>query len=92
MIIKIVQKRKDFKDGARDNLLDLQIIRVYSHVTNYNLENGTNRWPDGSIHSTYDMRIWFSDDFNDFLIFDLYECDYIYIMNDEGKTIDKLAM
>ena len=84
MIIKLVGNETT---NPIDHCLSLETFEVYSDVSHFSLDNIKSKMPDGSISFSQELRIFFKDDFR---VFDLTQYRDVYIMNDEGKTVDKL--
>lgn len=84
MIIKLVSKKTM---NPIDHVLETQRFEMYSDVTHFNLENYKSKMPDGSISCSQELRLFFKDDLR---VFDLADYEEVYIMNNEGKTVDKL--
>ena len=84
MIIKL---RSKTTTNPIDHLLEVERFEMYSDVTNFTLENYKSKMPDNSISFSRELRIFFKEGLR---VFDLNDYEEVYIMNDEGKTVDKL--
>ena len=84
MIIKLRSKKIM---NPIEHILETEMFEMYADVKHFNLENYRSKMPDGSISCSQELRLFFKDDFR---VFDLKDYEEVYIMNDEGKTVDKL--